>query len=94
MHVLHTPGHTPGGVCLLVGPSGQAGKQVFAGDTLFAGSIGRTDLPGGDHDTLIGSIRGVLFKLADDVEVYSGHGPKTMIGQERRTNPFLVGGRR
>jgi glyoxylase-like metal-dependent hydrolase (beta-lactamase superfamily II) len=90
-HVLHTPGHTPGGVCLLVGPSGQAGKKVFAGDTLFAGSIGRTDLPGGDHDTLIGSIRGVLFKLADDVEVYSGHGPKTMIGQERRTNPFLVG---
>jgi hydroxyacylglutathione hydrolase len=89
--VLHTPGHTPGGVCLLVGPSGQPGKKVFAGDTLFAGSIGRTDLPGGDFDTLIGSIRGVLFKLSDDVEVYSGHGPKTMIGQERRTNPFLLG---
>lgn len=91
VRVLHTPGHTPGGVCLLVGPSGQPGKKVFAGDTLFAGSIGRTDLPGGNHDTLIGSIRGVLFKLPDDVEVYSGHGPKTMIGQERRTNPFLVG---
>jgi hydroxyacylglutathione hydrolase len=89
--VLHTPGHTPGGVCLLVGPSGQPGKKVFAGDTLFAGSIGRTDLSGGDFDALIGSIRGVLFKLSDDVEVYSGHGPKTMIGQERRTNPFLVG---
>ena len=91
VRVLHTPGHTPGGVCLLVGPAGHPGKKVFVGDTLFAGSIGRTDLPGGDHDTLIGSIRGVLFTLQDDVEVYSGHGPKTMIGQERRTNPFLVG---
>lgn len=88
---LHTPGHTPGGVSLLVGPAGQPGKKLFVGDTLFAGSIGRTDLPGGNHDTLIGSIRGVLFKLNDDVEVYPGHGPKTMIGQERRTNPFLVG---
>jgi hydroxyacylglutathione hydrolase len=93
VHVLHTPGHTPGGVCLLVGAEGQPAKKVFAGDTLFAGSIGRTDLPGGNHDTLLGSIRGVLFKLSDDVEVYSGHGPKTMIGQERRTNPFLVGRR-
>jgi hydroxyacylglutathione hydrolase len=91
IRVLHTPGHTPGGVCLLVGTSGQPGKKVFVGDTLFAGSIGRTDLPGGDYDTLIASIRGVLFKLSDDVEVYSGHGPKTMIGQERRTNPFLLG---
>jgi glyoxylase-like metal-dependent hydrolase (beta-lactamase superfamily II) len=89
--VLHTPGHTPGGVCLLAGRTGQPGKRVFVGDTLFAGSIGRTDLPGGDYDTLIGSIRGVLFKLADDVEVFSGHGPKTMIGEERRTNPFLTG---
>jgi hydroxyacylglutathione hydrolase len=93
IHVLHTPGHTPGGVCLVVGPAGQPAKKVFAGDTLFAGSIGRTDLPGGNYDTLIGSIRGVLFKLSDDVEVYSGHGPKTMIGQERRTNPFLNGRR-
>jgi hydroxyacylglutathione hydrolase len=91
VRILHTPGHTPGGVCLLVGPAGQPGKKVFAGDTLFAGSIGRTDLPGGNFDVLIGSIRGVLFKLSDDVEVYAGHGPKTMIGQERRTNPFLVG---
>lgn len=90
VEVLHTPGHTPGGVCLLVGKTGQAAKKVFVGDTLFAGSIGRTDLPGGNYDTLIGSIRGVLFKLADDVEVYSGHGPKTMIGEERRTNPFLI----
>ncbi|HSK10762.1 MAG TPA: MBL fold metallo-hydrolase [Vicinamibacterales bacterium] len=91
--VLHTPGHTPGGVSLLVEPEGRPARKVFVGDTLFAGSIGRTDLPGGDHDTLIGSIRGVLFKLADDVEVYPGHGPRTMIGQERRTNPFLAGGR-
>jgi hydroxyacylglutathione hydrolase len=91
--VQHTPGHTPGGVCLLVGLTGQPAKKVFVGDTLFAGSIGRTDLPGGSHDTLIDSIRNVLFKLPDDVEVYSGHGPKTMIGQERRTNPFLMGRR-
>ena len=93
VQVLHTPGHTPGGVCLLAGQIGQPAKKVFVGDTLFAGSIGRTDLPGGNYDTLIGSIRGVLFKLGDDVEVYSGHGPKTMIGQERRTNPFLLGKR-
>jgi hydroxyacylglutathione hydrolase len=91
VRVLHTPGHTPGGVCLLVGPAGQPGKKVFVGDTLFAGSIGRTDLPGGDFDTLIGSIRNVLFRLQDDVEVYAGHGTRTMIGQERRTNPFLLG---
>ena len=91
IRVLHTPGHTPGGVSLLVGPSGQPAKRVFVGDTLFAGSIGRTDLPGGSFDALIGSIRGVLFALPDDVEVYSGHGPRTMIGQERRTNPFLNG---
>jgi hydroxyacylglutathione hydrolase len=94
VEVLHTPGHTPGGVCLLVGQANHVPKSVFVGDTLFAGSIGRTDLPGGNYDTLIGSIRGVLFKLGDDVEVYAGHGPKTMIGQERRTNPFLIGGRR
>jgi hydroxyacylglutathione hydrolase len=91
VRVLHTPGHTPGGVCLLVGPSGQPAVQVFAGDTLFAGSIGRTDLPGGDYDTLIGSIRSVLFTLPDEVEVYPGHGPRTTIGRERRTNPFLLG---
>jgi hydroxyacylglutathione hydrolase len=89
VRVLHTPGHSPGGVCLLVGPSGRPGNRVFVGDTLFAGSIGRTDLPGGNHDELIGSIRGVLFKLGDEIEVYAGHGPKTMIGHERRTNPFV-----
>ena len=87
--VLHTPGHTPGGVSLLVGRTGAPARMVFVGDTLFAGSIGRTDLPGGDYDTLIGSIRMVLFKLGDEVEVFSGHGSKTMIGEERRTNPFL-----
>jgi len=89
--VLHTPGHTPGGVCLLVGTAGQQPKTLFAGDTLFSGSIGRTDLMGGDHDTLIDSIRNGLFALDDDVEVHSGHGPATSIGRERGTNPFLVG---
>jgi hydroxyacylglutathione hydrolase len=89
--VLHTPGHTPGGVCLLVGPTGRRGTKVFVGDTLFAGSIGRTDLAGGDYDTLIGAIRNGLFTLPDDVEVYPGHGPSTSIGRERSTNPFLVG---
>ncbi len=88
--VLCTPGHTPGGVCLLVGPAGRPAKTLFAGDTLFAGSIGRTDLVGGDHRTLIDSIRNVLFALDDDVEVCSGHGPTTSIGRERRTNPFLL----
>ncbi len=91
VRVLHTPGHTPGGVCLLVGPAGPPPKTLFAGDTLFSGSIGRTDLMGGDHDTLIASIRNGLFTLDDDVEVHSGHGPVTSIGRERRTNPFLIG---
>jgi hydroxyacylglutathione hydrolase len=86
----HTPGHCPGGVCLQVGPKGTAGKQLFVGDTLFAGSIGRTDLPGGDYDTLIRSIRTVLFSFGDDADVHPGHGPSTTIGHERRTNPFLV----
>ena len=87
----HTPGHCPGGVCLQVGLKDTAGKKLFVGDTLFAGSIGRTDLPGGDYDTLIRSIRTVLFAFGDDAEVYPGHGPRTTIGQERRTNPFLTG---
>jgi hydroxyacylglutathione hydrolase len=79
----HTPGHCPGGVCL------QVGVDLFVGDTLFAGSIGRTDLPGGDYATLITSIRTVLFAFGDEARVYPGHGPATTIGQERRTNPFL-----
>ncbi|PWT86572.1 MAG: MBL fold metallo-hydrolase [Blastocatellia bacterium] len=86
----HTPGHCPGGVCLQVGERGATGKQLFVGDTLFAGSIGRTDLPGGDYATLLESIRHVLFAFGDDAEVYPGHGPATTIGKERRTNPFLA----
>ena len=89
VRVHHTPGHCPGGVCLQVGPEGQAGRQLFVGDTLFAGSIGRTDLPGGDHATLMRSIRDVLFAFDDEAEVYPGHGSVTTIGQERLTNPFL-----
>lgn len=89
IRIHHTPGHCPGGVCLQVGRTGEAGRQLFVGDTLFAGSIGRTDLPGADHDTLIRSITQVLFAFGDDAEVYPGHGPKTTIGHERRTNPFL-----
>jgi hydroxyacylglutathione hydrolase len=85
----HTPGHCPGGVCLQVGRQGEAGKELFVGDTLFAGSIGRTDLPGGDYVTLITSIRTVLFAFGDDAIVHPGHGPDTTIGHERRTNPFL-----
>ena len=87
--VHHTPGHCPGGVCLQIGPAGQPGRDLFVGDTLFAGSIGRTDLPGGDYETLMHSIRAVLFSLGDDAVVYPGHGPATTIGKERRTNPFL-----
>ena len=86
----HTPGHCPGGVCLQVGKKDTFGKQLFVGDTLFAGSIGRTDLPGGDFATLINSIRTVLFSFGDDARVFPGHGPETTIGKERRTNPFLI----
>jgi hydroxyacylglutathione hydrolase len=86
-----TPGHCPGGVCLQIGTTTDAGKDLFVGDTLFAGSIGRTDLPGGDYATLIRSIRNVLFAFGDDARVHPGHGPSTTIGQERRTNPFLTG---
>lgn len=88
--VHHTPGHCPGGVCLQVGPRGQAGKDLFVGDTLFAGSIGRTDLPGGDYETLMRSITGVLYGFGDEARVFSGHGPETTIGRERRSNPYLL----
>jgi glyoxylase-like metal-dependent hydrolase (beta-lactamase superfamily II) len=91
--VHHTPGHCPGGVCLQVGRAGEPGKQLFVGDTLFAGSIGRTDLPGGDFEALIRSIRTVLFAFPDESEVYSGHGPMTTIGREKATNPFVGVGR-
>jgi glyoxylase-like metal-dependent hydrolase (beta-lactamase superfamily II) len=87
--VHHTPGHCPGGVCLAVGRQGMKKEDLFVGDTLFAGSIGRTDLPGGDHATLLRSITQVLFSFGDEARVYSGHGPATTIGAERRTNPFL-----
>jgi hydroxyacylglutathione hydrolase len=85
----HTPGHCPGGVCLQIGRPGAPGKDLFVGDTLFAGSIGRTDLPGGDYRVLIASIRSVLFSFGDDAIVHSGHGPDTTIGRERASNPFL-----
>lgn len=80
--VLHTPGHTPGGISLY------ADKTVFVGDTLFAGSIGRTDFPGGDFNTLINSIQTKLFTLPDDVTVYTGHMEPTSIGREKKYNPF------
>ena len=81
--VLHTPGHSPGGICI-------AGYGVvFSGDALFNGSIGRTDGPGGDSNLLISSIRAKLLVLPDQTLVLPGHGPKTTIGQERRNNPFL-----
>ena len=87
--VRHTPGHCPGGVCLAVESSKRQELKLFVGDTLFAGSIGRTDLPGGDMQTLLRSIREVLFAYPDDTPVYSGHGPVTTIGKEKRTNPFV-----
>jgi glyoxylase-like metal-dependent hydrolase (beta-lactamase superfamily II) len=85
LSVLETPGHSPGGISLVTSD----GKLCFAGDTLFAGSIGRTDLPGGDYHTLIASIKTKLLPLGDDVKVLPGHGPSTTLGVERRYNPFL-----
>jgi hydroxyacylglutathione hydrolase len=90
VRVLHTPGHCPGGVCLAVRREGEQNATLFVGDTLFAGSIGRTDLPGGDLETLLRSIREVLFRFPDDTVVHSGHGEPTTIGRERRSNPFLL----
>jgi len=87
--VYHTPGHCPGGVCLAVGRQEEQARTLFVGDTLFAGSIGRTDLPGGDLETLLRSIRDVLFGFPDETVVYPGHGGPTTIGIEKRTNPFL-----
>jgi glyoxylase-like metal-dependent hydrolase (beta-lactamase superfamily II) len=83
--VLHTPGHSPGGVCLY------APGVVFTGDTLFAGSIGRTDFPGGDHRALLQGVIQKLFPLGDDLRVYPGHGPASTIGHEQRYNPFFAG---
>ncbi len=83
-NVIHTPGHSPGGICLHV----ENENALFVGDTLFAGSIGRTDLPGGDYDTLISSIQTKLFSLPDETIVYNGHMQATTIGQEKKFNPF------
>ena len=85
--VIHCPGHTPGHVVLFEARE----RKVFVGDVLFAGSVGRTDLPGGSTEQLLDSITNKLLPLGDDVQVYSGHGPVTTIGQERKTNPFLTG---
>jgi hydroxyacylglutathione hydrolase len=81
--VIHTPGHSPGGICL------HASGALFSGDTLFAGSIGRTDFAGGDHHALIRGVREKIFPLGDGLRVYPGHGPATSIGEERRRNPFF-----
>ncbi|MGE0865958.1 MAG: MBL fold metallo-hydrolase, partial [Vicinamibacterales bacterium] len=84
VHVHHTPGHCPGGVCL------QIGHHLFVGDTLFAGSIGRTDLPGGNYEVLMRSITEVIFQLGDEAVVHPGHGPDTTVARERTTNPFVL----
>jgi hydroxyacylglutathione hydrolase len=103
--VLHTPGHTQGSVCLYMPsdmPEGRAGAvaakstghepgRLFAGDTLFSGSIGRTDLWGGSFEAIIRSLKDKVLELPDDTIVYPGHGPSTTIGEERETNPFLAG---
>ncbi len=85
IRVIHTPGHTPGGICLLVD------KLLISGDTLFEMSIGRTDFPGGSHQKIIDSIRDKLFVLPEDTVVFPGHGPRTSIGMETQNNPFLRG---
>lgn len=81
--VIHTPGHTKGGICLKVG------DNIITGDTLFAGSIGRTDLLGGDYDTIIESIKERIMIYPDDIEVFPGHGGSSTIGRERTSNPFI-----
>ncbi|HPR31016.1 MAG TPA: MBL fold metallo-hydrolase [Prolixibacteraceae bacterium] len=85
LQVIHVPGHSQGSVCF----HNEASKILIAGDVLFRGSIGRTDLPGGDYETLISGIQSKLLVLPDDVTVFSGHGPSSTIGEERRGNPFL-----
>ncbi|MFQ6134067.1 MAG: MBL fold metallo-hydrolase [Armatimonadota bacterium] len=84
LEVMATPGHSPGSVCYLVG------GDLFTGDTLFAGGVGRTDLPGGDHDQLIRSLRDRLLPLPDDLAVHPGHGPTTNLGDQKRNNPWLL----
>lgn len=82
LEVLHTPGHTPGGICL------KCGELLFSGDTLFFEGVGRTDLPGGDYDALAKSIKEKLFSLPDSTQVFPGHGVRTTIGHEKKCNPF------
>jgi len=84
--ILHTPGHTEGSICLYF----EAEKKLIAGDTLFAGSIGRTDLPGGSTQKIMRSLHDTVLSLPDEIEVIPGHGESTTIGEERETNPFLV----
>ena len=84
LKVIHTPGHTAGGICLYDGD-----KVLFSGDTLFAGSVGRSDFPGGDHYQLIESVVKALAEVKDETVVYPGHGPETGMGYERKNNPFL-----
>jgi hydroxyacylglutathione hydrolase len=86
LKVLHTPGHSPGGISLVTD------KMVFVGDTLFAGSIGRTDFPGGDYEGLLRNVETKIFTLGDDVIVYPGHGPETTVGHEKQYNPFFADG--
>ncbi len=83
LQVIHTPGHSPGGLCLLVG------NVIFTGDTLFEGSIGRTDFPGGDYDTLIKSIKNKLLPLPDELMILPGHGMDSNLGREKAHNPYL-----
>ncbi len=83
LKVIHTPGHTRGGISL------HGDQVVFTGDTLFAGSIGRTDLPGGDYQQIISSIKEKILPLGDDIKVYPGHGPVSTVAREKKTNPFL-----
>ena len=85
LEIIFTPGHSPGSICFV----SHEQKFVISGDVLFYGSIGRTDLPGGDYDTLITSIKTKLFTLGDDFTIYSGHGPQTKIGFEKTNNPFV-----
>jgi hydroxyacylglutathione hydrolase len=89
LRVLHTPGHTPGGICLFAAGDEDGAPQLFSGDTLFAGSVGRTDFPGGDGRSLARSIAEKLAPLPADTVVHPGHGPDTTIGRERRLNPFF-----
>ena len=85
LEVLHTPGHTPGGISLVTD------KMIFTGDSLFCGSIGRTDFPGSSYQKLISSIKDKILTKEDDLIIYPGHGPSSTIGEERKNNPFLTG---